>query len=124
VTSKYLKLAPGSYWFSVGFQFDNEVDTDILELVDEYRVTDQNRLRDIAAGNYTGDSDVDTSFEGHGALIVAKETVNTRTPLCMGLGPNGLKVSNLSKCHIKNNKAARSTYFLFHFEDKASSMFS
>ena len=28
-------------------------------------------------------------FEGHGVLIVAKETVNDETPLCLGLGSTG-----------------------------------
>jgi hypothetical protein len=32
---------------------------------------------------------VDTSFEGHGVLIVAKDTVNNSMPLCMGLGESG-----------------------------------
>jgi Core-2/I-Branching enzyme len=32
---------------------------------------------------------VNTTFEGHGVLLVAKATVSSKTPLCMGLGPSG-----------------------------------
>jgi hypothetical protein len=35
---------------------------------------------------------VDLSFEGHGVLIVAKETVNDTKPLCLGLGETQNKV--------------------------------
>ena len=31
----------------------------------------------------------DMEFEGHGVLIVAKATVSSPMPLCMGLGPTG-----------------------------------
>lgn len=34
---------------------------------------------------------VDVSFEGHGVLIVAKETAGDDVPLCLGLGMSGNK---------------------------------
>ena len=37
----------------------------------------------------------DTSFEGNGVLIVARETVNETTPLCLGLGDTQNKVCDV-----------------------------
>jgi len=37
---------------------------------------------------------IDVSFEGHGVLLVAKETVHSAMPLCLGLGPKKNKVSH------------------------------
>jgi hypothetical protein len=34
-------------------------------------------------------------FEGHGVLIVAKETVNDKTPLCLAIGARGNKIELL-----------------------------
>jgi len=39
--------------------------------------------------NMTMPHQVDTSFKGHGVLIVAKSTLSSAMPLCMGLGPTG-----------------------------------
>lgn len=46
----------------------------------------------IRSGNVTADSvgrSTQMEFEGYGTLIVAKETVQDPTPLCLGLGPTG-----------------------------------
>lgn len=32
------------------------------------------------------------SFVGHGVMIVVKETVNDKVPLCLGLGPSANQV--------------------------------
>jgi hypothetical protein len=68
------------------------------------RSADENRLRDIAAGNHTPEPElIDTSFEGHGVLIVAEETAHDSIPLCLGLGSAGNKVryiNTLSSFHI------------------------
>ena len=32
------------------------------------------------------------TFVGHGVMIVAKETVNDKVPLCLGLGPSANQV--------------------------------
>ncbi len=73
------------------------MDANILDLIDEYRTKEEIKLRDVAAGNYSSSREgrtlkVDTEFEGIGALIVAKETVNSTIPLCLGLGQEGNKV--------------------------------
>jgi Core-2/I-Branching enzyme. len=71
----------------------SDTDTDILDLIDEYRTADEMRHRDITAGNYTAPKmTVDTKFEGQGTLIVAKDSVNSSTPLCIGLGMSGHQV--------------------------------
>ncbi len=63
-------------------------------MIDEHRALDEIRLRETAAGTYTEpESNVNTKFAGHGALFVAKETVGSTTPLCLGLGPSGYRVS-------------------------------
>jgi hypothetical protein len=57
------------------------------------RAQEEEEFRDIAAGNRTKKAlAVDTSFEGHGVLIVAKGTMYDHDPLCMGIGPEGNKV--------------------------------
>ena len=57
------------------------------------RSADEDQIRDIAAGNYTPEPQViNTSFEGHGVLIVAEETAHDSIPLCLGLGSSGNKV--------------------------------
>jgi hypothetical protein len=71
---------------------DNEVD--ILDLIDEYRAADELKFRDMEAGNFTQPVvTIDTRLEGQGTLIVAKDSVNTSTPLCLGLGMSGYHVS-------------------------------
>ncbi len=89
------------------FQFSAEVDVDILDLIDQYRNKEDIKLRDLAAGNQTimhsqegHTPKVDTEFEGLGALIIAKETVKSNNPLCLGLGPEGNKVRRLAKRFI------------------------
>jgi hypothetical protein len=68
----------------------SDTDTEILDLIDEYRANDELKYRDIAAGNFTPPAiTVDTRFEGQGTLIVAKDSVNSSTPLCLGLGLSG-----------------------------------
>ena len=49
-----------------------------------------------------------TEFEGHGVLIVAKETAQDGIPLCLGIGPEGNKV-RLVECfhdHVPPTLAA------------------
>jgi hypothetical protein len=45
-----------------------------------------NATTNSSIGAHTG---VDMSFEGHGVLIVAKETVGDDVPLCLGIGESG-----------------------------------
>ncbi len=107
-------------------QFSAEVDVDILDLIDEYRNKEDINLRDLAAGNQTSmhsqegrNPKVDTEFEGLGALIIAKETVNSTNPLCLGLGPEGNKVRRSEKrfiilCLTHSNQRVQHTYRISH----------
>ena len=73
----------------------SEAEPAILDLIDDFRTKEEIKLRDKAAGNYTEPiPTIQTEFEGHGTLIVAKETINSKEPLCVGIGPKGHKVSN------------------------------
>jgi hypothetical protein len=74
-------------------------DTEILDIIDEFRAGNEMKVRDIAAGNYTEKvPTVDTRFEGHGTLITAKDTVDSSSPLCVGLGSTGYYVSISCMC--------------------------
>lgn len=73
------------------FDPDNE---EILRRIENSRDADEKRWKNTNNGNAIPSvSSIDTNFEGHGTLIVAKETVNSTEPLCMGLGNSGNKVS-------------------------------
>lgn len=68
-------------------KFLDNVDTEIKDYLDVMR---QRQEVELAA-----DKDDDepkrkpsTEFEGHGVMIVAKDTVNDTMPLCLGLGPS------------------------------------
>ena len=57
------------------------------------RSADEQHRRDIAFGNHSLEEEmINTSFEGHGVLLVAEDTAHDPTPLCLGLGPTGNKV--------------------------------
>ncbi len=76
-------------------KFSNEEDSELKDILDVKRAQEEAKIRDIAAGNYTEQpSTVDTSFEGYGSLIVAKETIHDHNPLCLGLGSKGNKVGS------------------------------
>lgn len=62
-------------------QFVDSVDAKVKDVVDRWR-----ERRDTDP-NYQRHTRVD--FEGHGALIVAKDTVDDDDPLCLGLGETG-----------------------------------
>jgi hypothetical protein len=68
-------------------------DNDVKNIVDSWRDKRTERLRasNLTEANATY-SGVDMSLEGHGVLIVAKETVNDDVPLCLGLGESGNKL--------------------------------
>lgn len=68
----------------------SSTDTAVLDLIDEYRAADERKFRDIAAGNFTPPPlNIHTTFENQGTLIVIRESVNSSTPLCVGLGMSG-----------------------------------
>lgn len=93
--------------FGRKFSDDGGDTLDILDILDEFRAVDEMKRRDVAAGNFTAPvSAIDTIFEGHGALLVAKDTVDSDSPLCLGLGRTGYKVSTcmlLNVCCVKDS---------------------
>ena len=79
-------------------KFDDKVDRTIKDVIDATRAREGRYILDHADGPFDvpkPPSKVDTSFEGHGVLIVARETVaagggggeGAEEPLCLGLGP-------------------------------------
>ena len=66
------------------------MDNELKDILDMKRSQEEDDYRDKAIGNFTErESTVNTKFQGHGALIVVKETVNDRNPLCIGLEEKG-----------------------------------
>jgi hypothetical protein len=69
-------------------KFDESIDSDIKDYLDDLRSRQEAQLVSRVEPPKPG-----TDFEGHGALIVAKETVSPgHMPLCLGLGPTRNKV--------------------------------
>jgi hypothetical protein len=68
-------------------KFDDEVDPKIKNVIDAYRRKEEFELKalDITKPRLTAVNNP-LSLEGHGTLFVAKDTVNTSKPMCMGLG--------------------------------------
>jgi hypothetical protein len=69
----------------VNSQFDNNPSGDrVKDIVDQWRDRRELIARVGGSGKHNR-----LDFEGHGVLIVAKETVNDKMPLCLGLGATG-----------------------------------
>lgn len=68
-------------------KFLDHVDADIKDYIDSLRYRQELELTGKAKKRTPP-----TEFEGHGVLIVAKETVQDGIPLCLGIGPTGNKV--------------------------------
>lgn len=76
-------------------KFLDEVDTKVKDVLDTLRMKEEFELVALNATKPIGSprrDKVDMSLEGHGTLIVAKETVNTSYPLCLGLGETTNKI--------------------------------
>jgi len=76
-------------------KFDDVVDGHIKDVIDIKRARDEQFILENAADSFDvrlPPNPVDTSFEGQGVLIVAKETLNNAEPLCLGLGKTQNKV--------------------------------
>lgn len=80
-------------------KFNDETHPYVKDVLDEHRRLQQQQFELLDQQQETGNDNaatindgphyVNTTFEGHGVLIVAKATVKTERPLCMGLGPSG-----------------------------------
>lgn len=77
-------------------KFMDDVDVKVKDVIDTLRKKEEFELvaLNITKPKKEGEDKpkVDMSLEGYGTLIVAKETVNTSYPLCMGLGPTQNRV--------------------------------
>ena len=73
-------------------QFSDEVPSQIKDVLDEQRKEEEESLLHAKTNKGPKANQFDPSFEGHGVLIVAKETLSDKNPLCMGLGPSKNKV--------------------------------
>jgi len=62
-------------------KFDCDDDS-VKDVIDAMRAKEDAVIR----GEDDADKAFDVSFEGHGVLVVAKETLRDKVPLCMGLG--------------------------------------
>jgi hypothetical protein len=71
-------------------QFDDTVDSAVKDIIDEWRVKREEAIQNGTLQEVVNAKSVD--FEGHGVLIVAKETVESPTPLCLGLGSTGNEI--------------------------------
>eukprot|EP00980_Cylindrotheca_fusiformis_P031044 scaffold25738_cov127-Cylindrotheca_fusiformis.AAC.4 len=74
-------------------KFDDNVDTKIKDVIDARRKQEEFELTSLnitepraAAFSYP------LALEGHGTLLVAKDTINSDNPLCLGLGEERNKV--------------------------------
>ena len=70
-------------------KFNDAVDSNIKDVIDIKRARDEKFILENAVDSFDvplPPNPVDTSFEGEGVLIVAKETLNDAEPLCLGLG--------------------------------------
>lgn len=73
-------------------QFDDSIDTAVKDVIDRWRAE---RAFAIERQGHSPDSAFNmkkVNFEGHGVLIVAKDTISDATPLCLTIGPSGNKV--------------------------------
>lgn len=74
-------------------KFNNDADSKVKDAIDDFR--EQEELELVSKGVTDPGplpAKVNLSLDGHGALIVAKETVNSKNPLCLGLGETRNKV--------------------------------
>lgn len=70
-------------------------------MLDIKRERENEYFRKAVLGNETINPNTDNmSFEGVGTLVVLVETINTTSPLCLGLGPDGNKVCLLVSYEI------------------------
>jgi len=77
-------------------KFNDQMHPHVKDVLDEYRLMQQeqydnnkNNDSDTSADVVFDSNQINMTFEGHGVLIVAKATVTSDMPLCLGLGPNG-----------------------------------
>jgi hypothetical protein len=88
LTSEYLALIDELTGDLFARKFLDHVDPEIKSHIDNLRHRQELELSGQARAEIT----LLNEFEGHGVLIVAKETVNNTVPLCLGISPSRNKV--------------------------------
>lgn len=75
-------------------KFDENVDSKIKDVIDTLRMKEEFELVSLNITEPRPDSHsrVNLRLDGHGTLLVAKATVNSSMPLCLGLGETQNKV--------------------------------
>lgn len=71
--------------YNLLLKFDDEYDSDIKDLLDDYREKDEALRLNATFGKSVDNRKIQTDFAGKGVLIVAEETVGSTNPLCLGL---------------------------------------
>eukprot|EP00521_Asterionellopsis_glacialis_P007979 CAMPEP_0195281832 /NCGR_PEP_ID=MMETSP0707-20130614/976_1 /TAXON_ID=33640 /ORGANISM="Asterionellopsis glacialis, Strain CCMP134" /LENGTH=357 /DNA_ID=CAMNT_0040340755 /DNA_START=182 /DNA_END=1255 /DNA_ORIENTATION=- len=70
-------------------KFTDSVDATIKDVIDFRRAKEEENLKQLNESDILDHEEMpsfDHSFDGHGVLIVAKETIEDDMPLCIGLG--------------------------------------
>ena len=75
-------------------KFDDHVDSTVKDVIDAFRIKEESELKVINGTNDGSEhrSSVNLRLDGHGTLFVAKVTVNSTVPLCLGIGETQHKV--------------------------------
>jgi hypothetical protein len=75
-------------------KFNDDVDSKIKDVIDSLRLKEEFELASLNITEPREDnySRVNLRLDGHGTLFVAKDTVNSSMPLCLGLGETQNKV--------------------------------
>jgi hypothetical protein len=74
-------------------KFLDDVDIKVKNIIDTIRVREEFSMTALNITEPKNDPPkVDLSLDGHGALFVAKDTINTTMPMCLGLGEAQNKV--------------------------------
>lgn len=80
-------------------QFDDDVDTNVKDVIDSWRMKRAHAIEHEQVDPGAAFQMRKMEFEGHGVLIVAKDTVGDETPLCLTIGETGNKVELLPCFH-------------------------
>lgn len=76
-------------------QFDDSVDSKVKDVIDEWRKKRAHAIEFEGRDPGAAFEMKNVEFEGHGVLIVAKDTVSDPEPLCLALGDEGNKAELL-----------------------------
>jgi hypothetical protein len=83
----------------MSLQFDDSVDTKVKDVIDNWRAKRERAILHDELDPEEAFRMKSMAFEGHGVLIVAKETVSDPVPLCLAIGSSGNQVK-LLPCFI------------------------